>query len=318
MADTAAKILKQVDFYFGDSNLPKDKFLKAKISEDKDGYVDISILATFSRMKALSEDVEVIAKALTDSTVVEVSEDGKRVRRKEPLPEHDTSAPRTIYAKGLPEEGTTIDTVDALFSKFGKVNAVRLRRYFKTRKFKGSVFVEFATEDAAKAAVAANGKKEETDGHELIIKSKTQYFADKKVEREEKAKAAQALKDEEFKWEKGCLLAVKNIGAGVDREAVKELFAPHGEVNFVEFRREDVEATIRFAEPAGANKAFDALTASKPKLGEQEIVITKVEGDAETAYWDKVKELMKRKAENAGKKRGGKFQGGGRHKKARH
>jgi lupus La protein len=32
-----AKVLKQVEFYFSDSNLPKDKFLKEKIASSVDG-----------------------------------------------------------------------------------------------------------------------------------------------------------------------------------------------------------------------------------------------------------------------------------------
>ncbi len=35
--DTPPRLWRQVEFYFSDSNLPKDKFLKERISEDPDG-----------------------------------------------------------------------------------------------------------------------------------------------------------------------------------------------------------------------------------------------------------------------------------------
>lgn len=40
-----------VQFYFSDSNLIKDKFLKTLISEDEDGWVPIEKLATFKRVQ---------------------------------------------------------------------------------------------------------------------------------------------------------------------------------------------------------------------------------------------------------------------------
>jgi len=43
----------------------------------------------------------------------------------------------------------TLETVRDFFSKHGEVLSVRLRRG-ANRKFKGSVFVEFATEELAK------------------------------------------------------------------------------------------------------------------------------------------------------------------------
>jgi hypothetical protein len=44
---------KQLEFYFSDSNLPKDKFLRAQAEAHPDGLVDLSLLLSFSRMRAL-------------------------------------------------------------------------------------------------------------------------------------------------------------------------------------------------------------------------------------------------------------------------
>lgn len=43
----------QIEFYFSDSNLPGDKFLRQKVKDDTDGFVDIALLCSFSKMRAI-------------------------------------------------------------------------------------------------------------------------------------------------------------------------------------------------------------------------------------------------------------------------
>lgn len=37
--DVESKILKQVEFYFGDANLPRDKFLLERVQENEGGCI---------------------------------------------------------------------------------------------------------------------------------------------------------------------------------------------------------------------------------------------------------------------------------------
>ena len=62
-----------------------------------------------------------------------------------------------------------------------QVAAVRMRRFPATKKFKGSVFVEFGSEEEAQKASKETPKYGETD---LIVKMKEQYFAEKLAEAE--------------------------------------------------------------------------------------------------------------------------------------
>lgn len=39
--------LLQIEFYFSDSNLPRDKFLSERVAADPEGYVDIALLCIF-------------------------------------------------------------------------------------------------------------------------------------------------------------------------------------------------------------------------------------------------------------------------------
>ena len=46
-------LASQIEFYFSESNLPRDKFLLETVSRDPDGFVSLGLLCTFSRMRAL-------------------------------------------------------------------------------------------------------------------------------------------------------------------------------------------------------------------------------------------------------------------------
>ncbi len=43
----------QVEFYFSDSNLPRDAFLRSAVEEAPDGFVSLALICTFSRMRSL-------------------------------------------------------------------------------------------------------------------------------------------------------------------------------------------------------------------------------------------------------------------------
>ena len=81
------EILKQVEFYFSDANLPRDKYLWTLTQSDpkKEGWVPIKNIASFKRMQRF-QPVENIATALRASKeLLEVNEDGTMVRRNVPL-----------------------------------------------------------------------------------------------------------------------------------------------------------------------------------------------------------------------------------------
>ena len=134
-----------------------------------------------------------VIKALKESDFLEVVEDVK-VRRREPLPKdfenksqvevqkviEDQSMARSIYAKGFGlEQPTTQFDIEAFFTSYGSTNQVRLRRN-NDGIFKGSVFVEFASEDDAKKFLEVDPRPT-FKNLELLIKSKKQY-CDEKVE----------------------------------------------------------------------------------------------------------------------------------------
>ncbi|CAM0882651.1 unnamed protein product [Alopecurus aequalis] len=80
------KIVKQVEYYFSDENLPTDEFMLKFVKKNKDGFVPIGVIASFRKMKKLVQDHSIIEAALRTSSKLVVSPNGKRVRRLHPLP----------------------------------------------------------------------------------------------------------------------------------------------------------------------------------------------------------------------------------------
>uniref|UniRef100_L7M4W4 Putative receptor-mediated endocytosis n=1 Tax=Rhipicephalus pulchellus TaxID=72859 RepID=L7M4W4_RHIPC len=306
------KIITQVEYYFGDYNLPRDKFLQGKLKED-DGWVTIGTLLTFNRLRSLTTESDVVAAALRKSTsqLLEVSEDGTKIRRSpaKPAPESNKEQQQkldelSVYVKGFPPTAT-IDELLEFFGRFGKCINVFMRRYPKSRKFKGSVFATFATKEEADAFLA----KEDVKYNELELTRalKTEYVARKKQERqarfEEKAKkkaandeassggggdAAEESEPPEIVL--GCILRVKGLGDKTTWENLKEAFAPYAKVAFVDYTRGQPEAVLRFAEEGSAQAVLAKLGAQEEalKINGDEVTAEAVEGDEEVEYWKKL------------------------------
>lgn len=179
------EILKQVEFYFSDQNLPNDRFLYTT-AKSNDGWVPISTIACFSRMRRFQPFTAIVEALKQSKELLEVSEDNELVRRKipleEPKPEQKKNAfDRSIYAKGFGEETeTTQFDLEKFFETFGAVKQVRLRRS-DDKKFKGSVFVEFEKIEDADAFLALDPKPKYEE-KELLAMSKKGYVDMKAAE----------------------------------------------------------------------------------------------------------------------------------------
>ncbi|KFQ36734.1 La-related protein 7, partial [Mesitornis unicolor] len=148
-----ADIAKQVDFWFGDVNLHKDKFLREQIEKSRDGYVDISLLVSFNKMKKLTTDGKLIARAVKSSSVVELDLEGTRIRRRQPLGEQPKDVDsRTVYVELLPKN-VNHSWIERVFGKCGNVVYISIPRYKSSGDPKGFAFVEFETKEQAEKAI---------------------------------------------------------------------------------------------------------------------------------------------------------------------
>ena len=147
------KIIRQVEYYFGNVNLWRDKFLKEKVKED-DGWVTLECLITFNRLQSLSVDFDEIATALAKSKtgLLEIHEDKLKIRRStsNPLPDPEdpvlrkASKMKTLYMKGFPKTHQLDDVQDFILSQ-GCQNIFIKMKLDEEKNFKGSVIVELAT-----------------------------------------------------------------------------------------------------------------------------------------------------------------------------
>ncbi|CAF96679.1 unnamed protein product, partial [Tetraodon nigroviridis] len=175
-----ADVKKQVEFWFGDVNLHKDRFLRKVMEESEDGYVDISVLTSFNRMKKLTADARLVARALRNSPVVEVNLEGNKVRRRHPIGEAPADVDdRTVYVVSgrepppqapaeqvglsavfirpqelLPKD-VTHGWIERVFSQCGTVVYVSVPRYKSSGDSKGFAFVEFEKAEEAREAIQA-------------------------------------------------------------------------------------------------------------------------------------------------------------------
>ncbi|POS80531.1 La domain-containing protein [Diaporthe helianthi] len=171
----------QVEFYFGDNNLPQDKYMWNLTSGFENKPVPLKTICSFGRMRRF-QPYEAVVKALRDSQFLVVSgEDGNEtVVRKVPYKSSKPGDkfPVSVYVKGFgDEQPSTQFDIEAFFAKFGPVNAIRLRRD-DDHLFKGSVFAEFETEAHAKAFLALDPPPK-YEGRDLKIMSKRDYVDEK-------------------------------------------------------------------------------------------------------------------------------------------
>lgn len=233
----AKLVLRQVEFYFSDSNLPRDNFLRKTVEESEDGLVSLALICSFAKMRshlgldaAVKEDsvpyktVQAVAKVLRCSQALRVSENGKKVGRANELVKPDEIIEqvdsRSIAASPLPYN-VKLEDVQSFFDQHGKVNSVRLPKLVSGRHFCGTALVEFSEEEEANAVME---KKLSFAGADLEIKPKKEFDAEREAKKEAYEKSNLNKKNgheaQDEGYTKGLILAfkLKKILADGDKE----------------------------------------------------------------------------------------------------
>ncbi|KAA8519507.1 hypothetical protein F0562_013763 [Nyssa sinensis] len=158
------KIIKQVEYYFSDENLPTDNFLMKYMTKDKEGFVPITVIASFRKMKKLIQDKSLIAAALRESSLLVVSSNGKKVKRLHPLEAKDPKL-CTVLVENLPEDHS-IENIQRIFGEAGNIKNICIRdphavneirkRTIAEKLLSGKLhaLVEYETLEAAEKSVA--------------------------------------------------------------------------------------------------------------------------------------------------------------------
>lgn len=293
------KIIRQVEYYFGDFNLSRDKFLKDLIKAD-DGWVPMETMLKFQRLAQISKDGAEILSSLKKSTagLMEIDEEKSRIRRSPsvPLPEADVAAQeqakKTVYVKGFEKEKMSLDDLLDFFNKFDHVVNVFKRTWqdkkSKERFFKGSVFITFKDRESAEKFMAIESVKN-PEGVELTRKWQDDYNEEKKNEFEAKKQkihehkaGAKKVKEvveksegkeeaeEENRLPKGAVLKLDKLNETTTREMLREKLekdfsVTHTDIAFIYFNKGDPSASLRFKEEGAAKKLKEKIDASLVK-----------------------------------------------------
>uniref|UniRef100_A0A0M3HTZ3 Lupus La protein n=2 Tax=Ascaris TaxID=6251 RepID=A0A0M3HTZ3_ASCLU len=337
LSELSKRIVEQVEFYFGDINLPRDRFLQDELKKD-DGWVPLSTMIKFNRLAQMSTDVDVIAEALKHSKLIEVSDDKAKIRRdpKLALPENSLEywqsiKHRTVYIKGFKVD-STLDEIQNFVKQFGEVDNVLMRREKGAeRRFKGSVFVTFKTRDLSEQFV--NNETKQYAGNDLIKMMQDEYWAMKQQQMKDRKmadrnaklakKAAQAEEQAAAlttaHFLKGMVLSVDGLPKeGMDVKKIKEFFKKFGDVAYVVFETGSEKAQIRFsgeedAAKAAWKQAVETAEDGKVMIEGNELKGTVLEGEEEEKYWNEFNESKANKQSRLEQSRGrGRPRGRGR------
>ncbi|KAF8979349.1 La ribonucleoprotein domain member 1B [Entomortierella lignicola] len=93
-----AFILQQMEYYFSIENLCKDVYMRKQM--DSEGYVPLSFVANFNRVKSLTTDLSLIKEALKSSKEIELN--GDKIRRRGDwatwvFPKEDGAVPASFH-----------------------------------------------------------------------------------------------------------------------------------------------------------------------------------------------------------------------------
>ncbi|XP_019945492.1 lupus La protein [Paralichthys olivaceus] len=333
MSSIEMKVARQVEYYFGDHNLPRDKFLKEQLQQD-DGWVPLETMLKFNRLSSLTSDSSVIVAALQKSKtgLLEISEDKTKIRRctDKPVPElnddfKDAVKHKSVYMKGFPLE-TSLDEIQDWLNGKGTIENIQMRKNMQ-KQFKGSVFICLDTEESSKQFLERSDIKS-FKGNEMLVLSREDYHAKKAEERkhfkhETKAKAKQDkeqlqkhAEDKEMGLlldeQTGCLLKFAGELEDVSREDFHQLFSGHGKIKWVDFTRGAKEGTLLF--DGNAKNAFDKAKEANDgelKIKNNSITWQVLEGDEEK---EELKKIIESQQESYSRVRGRGFRGrsGGR------
>ncbi|ORX89594.1 hypothetical protein K493DRAFT_340546, partial [Basidiobolus meristosporus CBS 931.73] len=222
--------------YFSDEQI-KATLAQVKSSSFEDGWVPIAMLASFKRIKNISSDMGLILAALNESTILEVSQDQLRVRRRIPF-EGFIKADKdenTLYAHGF-SKTTTIEEMKNYFAQFGTVQSVVLIRPTDDPKYKGAIFVEFTSiEETARVLNAQHIY----DGRQISVSLK----------RIQPAKQSKAKKKSKGKSDLNRVIYFSGVDPSSNHAIIKKSFSKFVEVAFVDYRRDETTGHIRLKKP---------------------------------------------------------------------
>ena len=307
-----------------------------------------------SGAEEVEEDViQTVARALQPSTVVALSEDGKRVKRCASLDKDPEELAAEIDGRSLIVSPFRFDVgleeLTTFFESVGSVNAVRMRRHVTSKDFRGSVFVEFSTVEESERVLKQSAEEPGYvfDGAPLRMERKTAFIKRKQEERQERANIAGGEREdgdgvdgetaaggahEEIDMEalglKSGTIVTFDFGkdTSFDKEVsfglIKDSFGgKESGLVYVEYESGEKDGVARFASEENVKAVLEGCENGKRMLAVYEATLKVLEGNEEKEYIKKVVAMRKKKAADQERQaahqkgKGGRGRGRGRGKR---
>ncbi|CAG8603584.1 8818_t:CDS:10 [Funneliformis caledonium] len=295
------KILRQVEYYFSDMNLPKDRFLNEVRSKNPEGWIPLKMICKFKKMQVY-KDYNLIVETLRGSpNLLEVDEKGEHVRRKTPvmidIPQHikETTIWRSIYVKGFNKED--IDSnyekeVASFFSQFSKVEKSFARKK-DDGTYKDSFFVEFVSHEEAKRVSEMDLTYKDA---KLNMMMKFDYCEMKCIEKGLDPNTMRlqkpTVKKEKRPYKKspsGCLLHFEGAGPNSTYSTIRtQMHNDFGEVKFVQYDPQTLSGVIQFVQPI-AHKVIESPSFENLRFDNVQPKLRVLKDDEEKEYYRKKK-----------------------------
>eukprot|EP01017_Pseudomicrothorax_dubius_P030844 TRINITY_DN3877_c0_g2_i3.p1 TRINITY_DN3877_c0_g2~~TRINITY_DN3877_c0_g2_i3.p1 ORF type:complete len:358 (+),score=96.92 TRINITY_DN3877_c0_g2_i3:55-1128(+) len=313
-SDVANNIRRQMEFYFGDSNLSVDKFLGDLVARNPKGYVDLTIFLSFNKIKkflaSVSEQKErmrLLIEAIEQSSVLKLNREKTKVRRaiefKKDSELENSINQRTIYVEDFPSNVTHEDLA-RIFSKVGTILNLSLPKFSDSKQPKGFAFIEYTKEEEAKAAteyfdnLVPEEFVENTEQYKgkifplrVIPKAEwLRYKEEFKKMKKELLKSADTYgrEREAEKLLPGTLVRITGLGPNSTKQSIKLALANFYEPSYVDYKRGSNECIVRFSTPAVAEAFVVKSSLEEIRVDSSIVTVARVEADDERGYLDDV------------------------------
>jgi hypothetical protein len=149
------KLRNQLEFYLGDSNLAKDRFLQKKL--ESTSQLELSLFLDFNRVKGIFggcyiadrvEQLRLIQLAVKQSKMLKISKDKIKLKRRVPfrldaLDQKELDL-KMVYVENFPDY-INHDQLASIFRKTGNIKHVSIPKYKASKAGKGFAFIEYSS-----------------------------------------------------------------------------------------------------------------------------------------------------------------------------
>ncbi|EPZ31263.1 hypothetical protein O9G_000908 [Rozella allomycis CSF55] len=257
-------IKEQLEFYFSDANMSKNRFIIDKM-EENNGWLPVEILLTFNKLKSMECTPSHIRNAVLLSNLLELNPEGTCIRRIIPF-QRINSDDRTIYIEPLPCNVTHEDLHE--YFKPLKVAFAAVPKQ-ESGKVRGYGFIEFNDPDTMEQGISLWKENRDNEGHKLHIWSQRNKEYKELLHLMKEIKKCDRNNKHESKlgWSqpKGTICQVLDITPNIVYSDLKQFIQKYGQVAFLDYFNGRPFAFVRFKNVQEMLNATDKINKLEEK-----------------------------------------------------